>query len=103
MRPRSNIGRQDRYRDLTEDVSSIRIYQEVLKNHTIPSNEVLTNHDYDHHAMNLLGGDDDGVRAEWLKHAAAIKGPGNNQFWLLASPEEHGSQALDCEQSIISD
>ena len=75
----------------------------MLKNNIIPSSELLTNHDYDHYAMPLLGGDDDGVCAVWLKHTASRKVPSNNQFWRLALPEELGSQALDREQSIISD
>ena len=37
--------------------------------------------------MHLLGGDDDGVRAVWLKYAAAKKIPSNYQSWLLPSPE----------------
>ena len=64
--------------------------------------EILTKHDHHHKAIHSLGRDDDWVLADWLEDTTARECPSSNKSWLLALPEQDGSQALDREYSIIS-
>ena len=59
--------------------------------------EIFTKHDHHHKAIHSLCRDNDWVLADWLEDTTARECPSSNKSWLLALPEQDGSQALDRE------
>ena len=76
-------------------------FLDLQKKREIPNKvsnvEMLTKHDHHHKAIHSLGRDDDWVLADWLEDTTARECPSSNKSWLLALPEQDGSQALDRE------
>ena len=94
----SDIWWQRRYWDLPKYVPSFWIYKKegdiFIK---VSNDEMLTKHYHHHKAIHSLGRDDDWVLADWLEDTTARECPSSNKSWLLALPEQDGSQALDRE------